>query len=74
MPPTLAKGTAYRVYDDAGTGIMTVRVVTHTVDTHQIALVFDGTSTCQQLPSRLTRLRPVGNKDYRIVFTTCGIA
>ena len=42
---TLPEGASYGIDDHTGTGIVAIGIVAHPVDTNQVALVLDGSST-----------------------------
>jgi hypothetical protein len=51
----------------ATTYIMAFRIISHTVDTHKIALVLDGTGLSEHLPGLLTGVGPVGHQDDGVI-------
>ena len=73
MSMTLCEGMSDGIDHHTGTLVVVIGIVAYPVATEEIGLVLDGTGTCEQLPSILARLRPIGNDDDGIVLHTCGI-
>ena len=48
---------------------MAAGIVPHSIHPYKITLVLHGTGTGQNLPSRLTRCRPVGNEQNAVILT-----
>ena len=74
MGTTLANGASDGVNDCRTTLIMAELVIAHSVDCHQIALVFNGSGPRQQMPGCLSCLWPVGNNQNGIILHPFPIA
>ena len=71
---TLCEGMSDGIDHHTGTLVVVIGIVAYPVATDEIGLVLDGTGTCEQLPSILARLRPIGHDDDGVVLQTSGIA
>ena len=61
------------INDHTAANVVAFVVVAYTIDTHQIALVLDGSRLGEHLPGFLTGVGPVGNNDDGVVFASGGI-
>ena len=74
MSMTLCEGMSDGIDHHTGTGIVVIGIIAYPVATNEIGLILDGTSSCEQLPCVLARLRPIGHDDDGVVLQTSGIA
>ena len=70
---TAGNDVTRNVDNDAAANVVAFVVVAYTIDTHQIALVLDGSRLGEHLPGFLTGVGPVGNNDDGVVFASGGI-
>ena len=74
MSMTLCEGMSDGIDHHTGSSIVVIGIIAYPVATNEIGLILDGTSTSEQLPRILARLRPIGHDDDGVVLQTSGIA